>query len=105
MTETNFLCSYANELDKVVNLTDGGSSYLTLSSPYEYFDYKTQLPETVVRIQDIEESNFSLFSRRKTNNRRVSLPAKPSLLKLKKSGDIVLFIPYTPLIKITKQYD
>ena len=101
---TLLLGSYANDLSNVVDVKNGGTPYLLLHTN-TYFDYDTQRAKIIVSDDDIEDFDYSVFSAdNETKQQRSNiLPTKkPSILKLK-NGDIVLYIPYTRLIKIFRQ--
>ena len=98
------LGSYANDLSKVVDIAaeEGGISSYTLPT-YTYFDYKTQLAKIIVHADEIEDFQYSVFNNEEKQQQRPNfLPTtKPSILKLK-NGNIVLYIPHTRLIKISR---
>ena len=98
------LGSYANELHKVVNIANGGETYVNLPSSHTYFDYKTQKTEVIIDKEDIDDVNFSVFTYGKTKKKQQQqkLPTKATIMKLK-NNDIVLYIPNTELIKITRE--
>ena len=99
--------SYANELHKVVDIPDIGKRPYILPL-YTYYDYRKQRAQSIVSDVVIEDSNYSVFNieekQQQQQPRRTNIhPTKPSLLKLT-NGDIVLYIPYSKLIKITSDH-
>ena len=99
---TLLLGSYANDLSIVVDVKNGGTPYLVLNTN-TYFDYKTQQAKMIVSDDDIEDFHYFVFSAdNETKQQQQQQRSKSSILKLK-NGNIALSIPYTELMKISKQ--
>ena len=96
------LGSHIHSLDKIINFASPDHMIThIIPSKWCYFNYETHYPELIVDGTDIEIIDYSIFKTKTSTNVTNTLPTNASILKLR-NNDIVLFIPYTKLIKITK---
>ena len=97
------LGSYIHSLSEIRNFAspDHPITHI-IQSKWYYFNYENHYPKLIVDGTDIEIIDYSLLKTKTSTNHTNMLPTKASILKLRNSNDIVLFIPYTKLTKITR---
>lgn len=105
---------HSNSLDRIIDFNSGNRKEDVkhiLPSPLYFFDCNSTLSPVKEIVQDnskLQTIDYSLLRNKGTEPTKpidsingLKLPLRASLLKFK-TGEVVLYIPYTPLIRITK---